>query len=216
MSEVIAQRTDAGSTAAIPPPVVVPAPVVASPAVVGVPLFVIGSIALGLADVGFVPAASAGAAVPIIMTATGIGLLFAALWAASQAQNAVAAIFAIFAGFWLSYAALFLGLVHGWYGVAAADVARTQELYLVSWMVLIGLLTLASLRLPLAFTLIFGLITIALFLTLLGVANASGSTIKLAGYVVFAFAAIGAYLFYDAMNQACGGKPMPTGAPLIH
>lgn len=216
MSEVIEQRPDTASTLPVVTPAPAPAPVVASPAVVGVPMFVIGSVALGLADVGFVPAASGGASIPIIMTATGIGLLLASLWAAKEAQNAVAAIFGIFAGFWLSYAALFLGLVHGWYGVAAADVARTQELYLISWMLLIGLLTVASLRLPLAFTLIFGLITVALLLTLLGVANASGSTIKLAGYVVFAFAAIGAYLFYDAMNQACGGKPMPLGKPVIH
>lgn len=216
MSEVTAQRTDSTSTAPAPVAAPAPAPAVGSPAVVGVPMFVIGSVALGLADVGFVPAAAAGASIPIIMTATGIGLLVSAIWAANLAQNAVAAIFGIFAGFWLSYAALFLGLVHGWYGVAAADVAKTQELYLVSWMLLIGLLTLASLRLPLAFTLIFALITIALLLTLLGVANASSSTIKLAGYVVFAFAAIGAYLFYDAMNQACGGKPSPLGAPLVH
>ncbi len=212
MSEVIAQRTESGTSTAPP---VVAAPV-GSPAVVGVPVFVIGSVALGLADVGFVPAAAAGAAVPIIFAATGLGLVIATVWAARLAQNAVASIFAIFAGFWLSYAALFLGLVHGWYGVAAPDVSRTLELFLISWMLLIGLLTLATLRLPLAFTLLFGLITVALLLTLMGVVNASSSTTKLAGYVVFAFAAVGAYLFYDGMNQACGGKPMPLGKPVIH
>lgn len=216
MSEVIAQRTDTTSTAPAPVAAPAPAPAVGSPAAVGIPMFVVGSVALGLADVGFVPAAAGGASIPIIMTATGIGLLLSAVWAANLAQNAVAAIFGIFAGFWLSYAALFLGLVHGWYGVAAADVAKTQELYLVCWLVLIGLLTLASLRLPLAFTLILGLVTVALLLTLLGVANASTSTIKLAGYVVFAFATIGAYVFYDTMNQACGGKAMSLGKPIIH
>jgi hypothetical protein len=38
----------------------------------------------------------------MIMTTTRISQLVAAVWAASLAQNAVASIFGIFTGFWLS------------------------------------------------------------------------------------------------------------------
>ena len=209
MSEVTAQRTET-----VPTPAPAPA-AVGSPAVLGVPMFVAGSIALGLVLTGYVPATAVGASIPIIMTATGVGLLIAAVWAAALAQNAVAAIFGIFSGFWLSYAALVLGLVNAWFGIIAEDVVKTQELFLLTRLIVITLLTLGSLRLPLAFPLLFGLISVALLLVLLGTANASTSTLKLGGYVVFAFATLGAYLFLDAMSQATGGKAMPLGPPIL-
>src|ERR1700712_4947121 len=107
------------------------------------------------------------------MTATGVGLLVAALWAARLAQNAVAGVFAIFSGFWISYAALVLGLGHNWFGIATADVSRSVELFLIAWLVGIGLLTLGSVRLPLVYTVLFALVEVALLLDLLGTANAS-------------------------------------------
>ena len=42
--------------------------------------------------------------------------LVATLRAAALGQSAVAAIFGIFSGFWLGYAALLVGLAHGWWG----------------------------------------------------------------------------------------------------
>jgi uncharacterized protein len=189
--------------------------VVGSPAVIGVPLFVVGSVALGLVLIGFVPATAVGASIPIIVTATGLGLLVSAIWAAALAQNAVASVFAIFSGFWLSYAALVLGLTHNWFGIKAADAVKTQELFLLTWLLVIVLLTIASLRLPLAFPVLFGLISLALLLVLLGTANASTSLTKAAGYVVLAFALLGAYLYLDAMSTATGGKSLPMGKPIL-
>ncbi|BAS08697.1 hypothetical protein AHiyo4_21190 [Arthrobacter sp. Hiyo4] len=75
--------------------------------------------------------------------ATGLGTLLAAVWAMSLGQSAVAGIFGIFSGFWLSYAALILGLTHGWYAIPAADTAATIELFLLAWLLVIVLLTLA-------------------------------------------------------------------------
>lgn len=45
----------------------------------------------------------------------------------------------------------------------------------------------------------------------MGILNANTTALKLAGCCVLGFAAIGVYLFYDAINQASGGKPLPTG-----
>ncbi|MGZ4592289.1 MAG: hypothetical protein ACXV3C_00360 [Actinomycetes bacterium] len=65
-------RTGETTAAAAPAEVAAAPPVVGSPAVVGVPMFVVGSVALGLALTGYVPATATGAAIPIIMTATGL------------------------------------------------------------------------------------------------------------------------------------------------
>jgi succinate-acetate transporter protein len=207
------------STPKLPDPTVAEAAAVAAPvgnpALIGVPTFLAGSIALGLVLVGFVPATAGGASIPIIMTATGIGQLLAASWAARLAQNAVASIFGIFTGFWLSYAALVLGLTHNWFGILPADAQKTQELFLLTWLILIVLLTLASLRLPLAFTVLFVLIDLALLFVYLGTAQPSASLAKVGGYFVFSFVAVGAYLFVDAMSQATGGKALPLGTPVI-
>jgi succinate-acetate transporter protein len=193
-------------------------PLAGNPAVIGLPSFIVGSIALGLVLVGMVPAAAVGASLPIILAATAIGQLVAALWSASLGQNAVASVFAIFGGFWLSYAVLVLGLTHNWFGITATAPAATstQELFLTSWLITIVMLTLATLRLPLAFTAIFALVDLALLLVLLGTANANTSLVKAGGYAVFLFALVGAYLYFGALSVATGGKPVPTGRPILH
>jgi uncharacterized protein len=208
-----------GRAANLPDPSLAEAAAVAvpvgNPALIGVPTFLAGSIALGLVLVGYVPATAGGASIPIIMTATGIGQLLAAGWAARLAQNAVASIFGIFTGFWLSYAALVLGLTHNWFGILPADAQKTQELFLLTWLIMIVLLTLATLRLPLAFTVLFVLIDLALLFVYLGTAQISASMTKVGGYFVFSFVVVGAYLFFDAMNSATGGKSLPLGNPVV-
>ncbi|HCS59603.1 MAG TPA: hypothetical protein DIW80_22840 [Gordonia polyisoprenivorans] len=210
MTDVALAPPDVNTTADTAPP----APV-GNPATIGVPTFIVGSVALGMVLIGFVPATAVGASIPIILAATGIGQLVAAVWALSLAQNAVAAVFGIFAGFWLSYAALVLGLAHNWYGVGADNAVATQEVFLTSWVVVIVMLTLATLRLPFAFTLLFVLIDVALILVLVATAHGSSTIQTAAGWVVFAFAAVGAYLFFDAMSSSTGGSALPLGRPLL-
>jgi hypothetical protein len=188
-------------------------PLTGDPAIVGVPTFVVGSVMLGLALINYAPAA--GGALPIIILATGVGQLVATLWAAALGQSAVAAIFGIFSGFWLSYAALLTGLAHGWWGVPPAATVHTVAAFLISWLVIIGVLTLGSLRLPSAFTLIFGLIDVALILVLASTVNSSTGLSRAAGICVFAFAAVGAYVFAGSLSVASGGKPFPLGRPVI-
>jgi uncharacterized protein len=192
----------------------VPGPLAGDPSTLGLPSFVVGSLALGMVLIGVVPADAAGASLPIILAATAAGLFLASMWSAAIGQSAVAAIFGIFAGFWLSYAVLLLGLIHGWLGITAAAATSTQELFLTAWLIVIAVLTLASLRLPLAFSLIFGLIVIALILLLLGTSQNSTGLLKTGGYVVLAFAAVGLYLFFNAISLATGGKALPLGRPV--
>ena len=116
-----------------PAPVV--GPMAGDPAMLGLGSFIVGSIALGLALVGVVPAGVLGAPLAIILAATALGLLLAAIWAAAVGQSAVAAIFGIFGTFWLSYAVLVLGLDHNWFAITVTAVLATVRLFLISWLV---------------------------------------------------------------------------------
>ena len=196
--------------------VAVPGPLGGDPAILGLPSFIVGSVALGLALVGVTPATAVGAPLAIILAATAVGLTIAAVWAAAIGASAVAGILGIFAGFWLSYAVLVVGLIHGWFGITVLAVVDTQKLFLIAWLVIIVMLTLATLRLPLAFTAVFALIDVALLLLLINTFHASSGLTKTAGYVVLAFAALGGYLFFGSASVATGGKALPLGRPVLH
>ena len=68
---------------------------------------------------------------------------------------------------------------------------------------------------PSAFTLIFALIDLALILVLAATLNGSPGLAKAGGIAVFAFAAVGAYVFAGSLSVATGGKPFPLGRPVI-
>jgi len=169
---------------------------------------------LGLVLTGYVSAKAVGASIPIIMTATGIGQIYAMAWAARLAQNAVAAVFGIFGGFWLSFAVLVLALGHNWFVLLTAGTG-TVELFLTTWLIVIVMLTLATLRLPVAYTAVFALVDLALLLVFLGVNGSSTGLLKTAGYVVLVFAAIGVYLYASTASVATGGRPYPLGRPTV-
>lgn len=188
---------------------------IGDPGLVGLPTFMVGSIGLALVDVGFAPVTATGAAIPLIMTASALGSLVAMVWAARLGQSAVAGVYAIFAGFWFSYAALVLGLTHNWFGIAPEGVNRTEQVFLIAWVAIVGLLTLSSVRLPMAYTGLFALVEAAFALSLLGAIYDSTTLTKAAGYVVFAFVAVGAYLFMSSMSVATGGRPYALGRPII-
>src|SRR5262249_4303640 len=70
------------------------------PIIVGLPIFAVSSLALGMALVGVVPATALGALVSIMVFATGLFLTVVTVWAAVLAQTMVAGITGTFAGFW--------------------------------------------------------------------------------------------------------------------
>jgi uncharacterized protein len=191
-------------------------PVASDPGLLGLPAFIVGAVALALVQIGVVPIGTTGASLPILLTATSAGLFLATYWAATAGQSMVAGVYGIFGGFYLSYAALVLGLIHNWFGITLPAVVATQKVFLISWLVVVTLLTLATLRLPSVFTALFALIDVALVFALLGVIQASANMTKVSGYVILAFSALGAYLFFGAASQATGGKAVPLGKPILH
>lgn len=185
------------------------------PAILGLPIFAAGSIALGLALVGYVPAVAVTSVLPIVLAATGLGLLISTVWAASLGQTVVAGIFGLFTGFWLSYAALLLGLNHNWFLIPTEAVERSVALFLITWAIVMFALTVGTLRLPLAYTLVLGLVVVALVLLIFATTETSETLNKMAGYVVLAFGALGIYLFLSTASIALGGSGYPLGSPVL-
>jgi uncharacterized protein len=213
-------ETPAGSASTEEAPLI--GPLAGDPSIFGLGSFIAGSVALGLALVGVVPAGVLGAPLAIILAATALGLLMATVWCAILGQSAVAAVFGIFGTFWLSYAVLVLGLDHNWFAITATAMLATVRLFLLTWLIIIVMLTLSTLRLPSSFTALFALVDLALLLLLLAFEEtsaagvASSSLLKAGGYAVLVFAALGVYLFFSASQAGTGGKPLPLGPPLMH
>jgi succinate-acetate transporter protein len=190
-------------------------PLAGDPLSLGLPAFIIGSVALGMVLIGFVSPLGTGASLPIILAATAAGLFISTFWAAAVGQSAVAIVLGVFAGFWLSYAFLILGLTHNWFGVGLADVKASTELFLTAWVVIFSMLTLATLRLAAAFTAVIALVDVAVILVLIGVIQVEPNLLKAGGATAFLFAAVGIYIFFGTASIATGGKPLPLGRPVL-
>lgn len=184
-----------------------------NPGLVALPLVIAGGFGLGFTNTGIVNVATA--AVPILLSATAVGLLIATIWAAALGQNVNATIYGVFFGFYGSYAALSLGLTHDWFGIAGADVGPATSLWLGSWLFTIGLLTLLLLRLPWTYPVLLLVVDIALVLLLIG--NVAGSTLatQAGGWFVFVFVAIVVYFYAGSLWEETGGRSLPLGRPLI-
>jgi succinate-acetate transporter protein len=190
-------------------------PLSGDPSMVAFPSFVVGAVALGMVLIGVVPATAVGASTPIILAAAA-GMFLATIWAARIGQNAAAGISGVVGGFYLSYALLVLGLTHNWYGIPLTAIADTQKVFVISWIVIVTMLVLASLRLPTIFSALFLLVDISLVLDLLGIVQSSANMTKASGWVLMAVAALVVYLFASSASHATGGKELPMGPPILH
>lgn len=184
-----------------------------NPGLLALPLVIAGGFGLGFTNTGIVDVAAA--AVPILLSATSIGLLLATIWAAALSQNVNATVYGVFFGFYASYAVLFLGLTHGWFGITAAGAGPTTALWLGSWLLTIGLLTVLTLRLPWTYPLLLGIVDVALVLLLIGEVTGSTEATHAGGWFVFAFVALVGYYYVAALWEETGGRALPLGRPLL-
>jgi succinate-acetate transporter protein len=200
--------------AAEPQAAAAPAP---NPALLGLITFLPSGVTLGLWFLGYLDTATLpGGMIPIVSLSAGLFLLISAVWAARVAANTVAAIFGVFSAFWLSFGLLLTGLTAGWWGVTdVAAVASVQRTYLLSFTLVFFLLTLATLRLPLAFTAGFVFVDVTFVLAFLGVSTGNTGLFPIAGITTLLFCAIFAYILVDGFAQDLGGRPMPMGGALV-
>jgi succinate-acetate transporter protein len=156
-----------------------------------------------------------GTVQPIVYAGTGLGLVIATIWAASLQQTFVATILGTFAGFWLSYTAMVLGLTHNWYAIPAADIPHTLGQFLIGWDVAIFMLFLVTLRLPLVYSLILGAGTVGVALLAVAVMGTSSGMYRAGGVFVLIFALLGYYAYLSGALESVGGKGLPLGKPVV-
>jgi succinate-acetate transporter protein len=190
---------------------------VGNPALLGLITFLPSGVSLGLWFLGYLDTASLpGGMIPVAGLSAGLFLLVSAVWAARLAASTVAAIFGVFSAFWLSFGLLLTGLTSGWWGVAdAASVANVQRTYLLSFTLVFILLTLATLRLPLAFTAGFVFVDVTFVLAFLGVSTGNAGLLPVAGVTTLIFCVIFGYILVDGFAQDLGGTAMPMGNALV-
>lgn len=189
--------------------------VAGNPAVLGLMVFATGSLVLGISLLGNVPlAVQPGTVQPIVYAGTGLVLVITTLWAASLQQTFVATILGTFAGFWLSYAAMVLGLTHNWYGIPAADIPHTLGQFLIGWDVAIFMLFVVTLWLPLVYSIILGAGTVGVALLAVAVMGTSSGMYRAGGVFVLVFAAFGYYAYLSGALESVGRKALPLGKPV--
>ncbi|MEU0514239.1 GPR1/FUN34/YaaH family transporter [Amycolatopsis sp. NPDC006125] len=188
------------------------------PLILALPIFAVGSLALGIALTGvMLPLAALGAVLPIVLFATGVGLVISTVWALLLGQTMVAGITGTFAGFWLSLGGLLLGLTHNWFGLLPEVAVQTQEMFFICWACLFVFLLVPCLRLPAVYPLIVGLVVAALALAATALHVGDATLFEFSGYVVLAFAALGFYAFVNVGLTAMGAREPfpPLGRPLL-
>ncbi|MHA6623624.1 GPR1/FUN34/YaaH family transporter [Pseudonocardia sp. DLS-67] len=177
---------------------------------IGMPMVAAGSLAFGLAASGYAPV---GALIPILGVAV-VGGIIAARLAAQQGLAATSSIFGAFAGFWLSYIAVVLGLANDWYGVSAEDTSRALVLFLASWLAVAAVLTLINTGQPFMYVLLLVLFGAALVLLLVGSVASLASLFIAAGAVMYALTAVAIYICVATVGPA--SFVLPLGPRLIN
>jgi uncharacterized protein len=214
----VSHRADgaAAPVAAAPPAPPAPALPAGNPALLALITFLPSALTLGLWFIGYLDtAALPGGMIATLALSAGLFMLVATIWAGRIGASTVAAIFGVFSAFWLSFALLITALTSTWWAIAAGGVLRVQATYLLSFLCVFTLLTVATLRLPLAFTVGFVLVDLTFLLAFLAVVNGNRDFFTWAGVTTFAFCGVFAYVLFDGFGQDLGGKAMPLGRPVI-
>ena len=185
------------------------------PLALGVSVFAIGALTLGMLFVGVFPAGAAGVAVPIAIFTTGLPLLLTAVWGIFRGQSLLAGIFGTVAGLFMSFGFLVVGLAHNWYAIPAADVPAAEAAYFIAFGSYFLFLLVPSLRLPGIYTLTITLVVLGLGLAAASELAAAPVLAQAAGAVFLAITFLLFWLFLNVHTTAVGMKPWPPlGKPL--
>ena len=205
-----------GAAAPVAPAPPAPALPAGNPALLALITFLPSGLTLGLWFIGYLDTATLpGGMVATLALSAGLFMLVATIWAGRIGASTLAAVFGVFSAFWLSFALLVTALTSTWWAIAAGGVQRVQATYLLSFLCVFTLLTLATLRLPLVFTVGFVLVDATFLLAFLAVVNVNRDYFTWAGVTTFAFCGVFAYVLFDGFGQDLGGKAMPMGRPVI-
>lgn len=178
------------------------------PLTLGLPVFAVASLALGMGLLG--KPAGLQVAAPLIILTTALFQIIATCWAILRGQSMVAVIFALFSGFWLTLGCVLIGTQHGWFGIPAGGIPAAEELIFICYATLFTFLFIPCLWLPWIFPLTLLVIVVAL-------AFAAAGHLTVTGYLALVFSFLA---WWESIHVAVGAmgvkKPFPPlGSPLI-
>lgn len=177
------------------------------PSTLGLPVFAVASLALGMGLLG--KPAGPQVIAPLIIFTAGLFQLLVTLWAALLGQSILAMVFGLFSGAWITVGCVLIGTQHGWFGIPAGQIAAADQLIFICYACLFAFLVIPCLRLPLIYPLIISLAVAAL-------AFAAAGITSIAGYLALTFAFLGFYAWVHVAHVALGAKPFPPiGKPLL-
>jgi hypothetical protein len=185
------------------------------PLMLGLPAFIAGWTCVGLALVGFVPAAAVGGIVPILLLGTAVFQFISAVWAFVLGQSLVAEIFGLFSGIAFSTSFLLLGLAHNWFAVPAAEVPRVEAMFDISWGIVFVFLTWIMLKLPAIYAAIMVFVLASLGLLAAAYLTGNANLVTAGGAAVLTFCALGVWAWLSVASEASGGPSRPPLGPSL-
>lgn len=184
------------------------------PAAAAVSLLFVVVLLLGLQFTGAIPASSTLAFIPILALA-GIGQLLLGLIAVRSGEHVIGLFFCTFGPFLVSFSALVLGLLHGWFPVPAADVGRDEASFLIGWTAMLTIWLFLTVVLPRFFTILLALIDIGLWAFAYSLWNTNSAMTKTAGWFLLASAVGAGYFVASRWLSWVGYDALPLGGPLL-
>jgi hypothetical protein len=212
-TDEIARPSHIPVAASSPPDVLIGAG--GDPLALGVSVFAIGALTLGMLFVGVFPAGAVGAAVPVAIFASGLPLILTTVWGFIRGQSVLAGIFGTVAGLFTTFGFLVIGLDHNWYAIPAADAPAAQATYFIAFACYFLFLIVPSLQLPRLFTVVIVLVFAGLALAAASQLAAMPVLAQAAGADFLAISFLLFWLFLNVHTTAVGMKPWPPlGRPV--
>ena len=184
----------------------------ADPAPLGLSAFALTTFVLSMMNANLV---SFGKGLPVVLGLAlaygGIGQLLAGMWEFRNGNTFGAVAFSSYGAFWISF---FFLVSFDLVKIAPSEVNSALGLYLWSWAIFTGWMTIAALRTTGAVALVFLLLTLTFVFLGIGNSGGSASTIHVGGFLGLATAIAAWYTAMAAVVNSTWGRTVMPVFPL--
>ena len=186
------------------------------PLALGLAVFLVGALTLGMTFVGVFPAAATGELIPVAVFTTGLLLLITTVWGLLRGQSVLTGIFGTVAGLFLSFGVLVMGLYHNWFAITPAAVPSAEAIFFIAFGCWFTLLLVPSVKLPVFYTITIALVVVSIGLGSAGLLAPSATLLQAAGGGFLAVSFCLAWLWLNTHTEQVGLKVWPPiGNPLM-
>lgn len=185
------------------------------PLTLGLAVFMVGALTIGMTFVGVFPAAATGELIPVAVFTTGLLLLVTTVWGLLRGQSVLTGIFGTVAGLFLSFGVLVMGLYHNWFAITPAAAPSAEAIFFIAFGCWFALLLVPSVKLPVTYTITIALVVVAIGLGSAGLLAPSATLLQAAGGSFLTVSFFLAWLWLNTCTAQVGLKAWPPlGRPL--